>query len=89
MVDEVARLVLLTEHHRPADDDANGCALCDADLPDAVFTAGRAAVLRALLAKPRLFQTGYGRAAWEDAARANVTRELAGLEGRSLTELDG
>lgn len=29
---EVARLVLLTEHHRPADDDANGAALCDADL---------------------------------------------------------
>ena len=29
---EVARLVRLTEHHRPADDDANGCALSDADL---------------------------------------------------------
>ncbi len=30
--EEVARLVRLTEHHRPADDDANGCALSDADL---------------------------------------------------------
>jgi predicted metal-dependent HD superfamily phosphohydrolase len=32
MVDEVVRLVLITEHHLPADDDANGCALSDADL---------------------------------------------------------
>jgi predicted metal-dependent HD superfamily phosphohydrolase len=31
-VAEVARLVRLTEHHRPAEDDANGCALSDADL---------------------------------------------------------
>lgn len=29
---EVGRLVRLTETHRPADDDANGCALSDADL---------------------------------------------------------
>jgi len=32
VADEVARLVLLTERHDPADDDANGCALSDADL---------------------------------------------------------
>lgn len=32
VVDEVVRLVLLTERHRPADDDADGGALCDADL---------------------------------------------------------
>ncbi len=31
-VTETARLVRLTETHRPADDDANGCALSDADL---------------------------------------------------------
>ncbi len=30
--DEVARLVRLTEHHRPEADDAGGCALSDADL---------------------------------------------------------
>ena len=30
--DEVARLVRLTEHHRPHADDANGCVLSDADL---------------------------------------------------------
>src|SRR6478609_3681066 len=32
VVDEVVRLVLLTEAHRPADDDYNGCVLSDADL---------------------------------------------------------
>lgn len=31
-VREVVRLVRLTETHQPADDDANGCALSDADL---------------------------------------------------------
>lgn len=30
--DEVARLVRMTVHHRPADHDAAGCALSDADL---------------------------------------------------------
>lgn len=32
VVTEVARLVRLTETHRPEDGDANGCALSDADL---------------------------------------------------------
>ena len=32
LVAEVARLVRLTERHRPDDDDPNGCALSDADL---------------------------------------------------------
>jgi predicted metal-dependent HD superfamily phosphohydrolase/ADP-ribose pyrophosphatase YjhB (NUDIX family) len=32
VVAEVARLVRLTETHRPDDDDSNGCALSDADL---------------------------------------------------------
>ncbi len=31
-VGEVARLVRLTEHHRPVETDVNGCALSDADL---------------------------------------------------------
>jgi predicted metal-dependent HD superfamily phosphohydrolase len=97
---EVARLVRMTEHHRPADDDVNGAVLSDADLgilaaspqryadyvatvrreyaqyDDATFAAGRAAVLRDLLAKPHLFHTAHARAAWEDRARANVEREL-------------
>ncbi|MGB0098912.1 MAG: hypothetical protein WBP61_01400 [Nocardioides sp.] len=103
LVAEVVRLVLLTEHHRPADDDPNGGALSDADLAilaapaeryaeyvaavrrewaqvaDADFAAGRAAVLDDLLAKPHLFHTAHARSSWEAAARANVARELGGL----------
>jgi predicted metal-dependent HD superfamily phosphohydrolase len=37
--DEVARLVRMTAHHRPADDDPAGCALSDADL--GILAAGR------------------------------------------------
>lgn len=105
VVDEVVRLVLLTETHRPARHDHNGGALCDADLAilaapagrygeytaavrqeyahvdDDLFAQGRAAVLRDLMAKPHLFHTSYARTAWEDAARANVERELAQLGG--------
>ena len=49
LVAEVARLVRLTETHRPADDDPNGCALSDADLailaaPTARYAAYVAAV---------------------------------------------
>lgn len=100
---EVARLVRLTETHRPEADDAAGCALSDADLAilaapparyaayvaavraeyahldDATFRAGRRAVLEGLAAKPELFHTPVARARWEDAARANLTRELAEL----------
>ncbi len=103
VVEEVVRLVLLTEHHRPAEDDRNGGALSDADLailaagparyaeyvaavrreysrvPDADFAAGRAAILRDLLAKPHLFHTAHARTTWEADARANVARELASL----------
>ena len=101
IVDEVVRLVLLTEQHVPADDDPNGCALSDADLailaapperyaeyvasvreeyahvPDELFAAARADILRALLAKPHLFHTEYARDRWEATARANVEAELA------------
>ena len=51
-----------------------------AHVPDDQFAAGRAAILRDLLAKPTLFHTAYAREHWEDAARANVARELAELE---------
>jgi len=50
-----------------------------AHVPDADFRAGRAAILRDLLAKPHLFHTAYARGRWEAAARANVQRELAEL----------
>ena len=106
-VAEVARLVRITEHHRPEPDDANGCALSDADLSilaagrerydeyvaavrteyahlsDEVFAAGRADVLRALAATPALFRTAYGHQRWEEAARANMARELAALAAAS------
>lgn len=48
-----------------------------AHLDEATFRAGRAEVLRALLEKPRLFHTSAGHGWWEDAARANVARELS------------
>jgi predicted metal-dependent HD superfamily phosphohydrolase len=50
-----------------------------AHLDDQTFRTGRAAVLRALLDKPTLFHTAFARDAWEDTARANIERELAGL----------
>jgi len=53
-----------------------------AHLEVAIFTAGRADVLRALAAKPRLFHTAYAREKWEDAARANMDRELTALDHR-------
>jgi predicted metal-dependent HD superfamily phosphohydrolase len=45
-------------------------------VPDALFREGRAAVLRRLLALPRLFRTAHGRAHWERAARHNLRGEL-------------
>ena len=104
-VTEVARLVRLTEHHRPAAADAAGCAMTDADLailaapperyreytagvrreyaqvPEADFAAGRAAVLRDLASREELFCTAYGREHWQPAARANLSAELAELAG--------
>jgi predicted metal-dependent HD superfamily phosphohydrolase len=102
--EQVARLVRLTEHHDPLDDDLPGQVLCDADLAilaapparydaylagvrrdyahvsDPDFAAGRTAVLRDLAGRARLFHTAYAREHWEPTARANVARELAGLE---------
>jgi predicted metal-dependent HD superfamily phosphohydrolase len=103
LVAEVARLIRLTETHRPAPDDRNGSALSDADLAilaapehryaeyvadvrreyahvsDDDFRAGRAAVLRDLVSKPRLFHTAHAAERWEPAARANVEAELSRL----------
>lgn len=49
-----------------------------AHVADGEFRAGRAAILRALLAGP-LFRTTPARDAWEARARANVEAELDGL----------
>ncbi|MGW1542931.1 HD domain-containing protein [Streptomyces sp. NPDC002309] len=45
-------------------------------VPSDAFRAGRAAVLRDLLALPRLFRTPHGVEHWEATARYNVTAEL-------------
>lgn len=50
-----------------------------AHVPEAAFRAGRAEVLRRLLAAPELFRTRDGRARWEPAARRNLTQELEEL----------
>lgn len=50
-------------------------------VPDDLFRAGRADVLRHLLGLPRLFRTPHGAAAWEPKARQNVTTELELLTG--------
>ncbi|WP_369358135.1 hypothetical protein [Streptomyces sp. cg2] len=49
-------------------------------VPDPDFRAGRAAVLRQLLALPRLFRTPTGHDRWEAPARHNLATELALLE---------
>lgn len=100
-VAESVRLVLLTAHHAPADDDASGAMLCDADLSilgsrpdnyrrylaavrkeyahvgDADFAAGRAAVVRRLLALEPLYRTDTARKLWLGQARQNLGAELA------------
>jgi predicted metal-dependent HD superfamily phosphohydrolase len=48
-------------------------------VPERDYRAGRGAVLTTLAARPHLFHTGHGRTAWEQAARANIARELQGL----------
>ncbi|MYR98009.1 hypothetical protein GTY67_19580 [Streptomyces sp. SID8374] len=45
-------------------------------VPDEAFRTGRAAVLRQLLALPRLFRTPHGAAEWEARARHNLATEL-------------
>ncbi len=52
-----------------------------AAVPDDAFRAGRAAVLQALLAPPRLYRTPSAHDRWEAAARANLEAELRGLTG--------
>jgi predicted metal-dependent HD superfamily phosphohydrolase len=47
---------------------------------DAAFTAGRAGVVRHLLALDPLFSTERGRALWSERARTNLKDELASLD---------
>jgi predicted metal-dependent HD superfamily phosphohydrolase len=48
-------------------------------VPERDYRAGRAAVLTTLVARPRLFHTRHGKAAWEQPARGNIARELRRL----------
>lgn len=50
-----------------------------AHVSEQAFRAGRAEVLRALLAQPQLFHTSDGRARWETSARQNLHAELTSL----------
>ncbi|WP_157253097.1 HD domain-containing protein [Nonomuraea typhae] len=50
-----------------------------AHVPDDLFAQGRAAVLRRLLAVPRLYRTERARELWEERARRNMTAELGSL----------
>jgi predicted metal-dependent HD superfamily phosphohydrolase len=50
------------------------------DVPEEMFRAGRAAVLRALDAAPHLYRTPPARERWEAPARANLAAELTVLE---------
>ena len=52
-----------------------------AHVPEAAYRAGRAAVLRALQDRPRLYRTAVGRR-WEPAARRNVAAELRRLDSK-------
>lgn len=52
-------------------------------VPDDVFRAGRAAVLRQFLDLDRLFRTPYGEREWEAAARRNIGAEIDRLTAGS------
>jgi predicted metal-dependent HD superfamily phosphohydrolase len=53
-----------------------------ASIPTPMFDKGRQAFLTTQLARPSLFHTSWFRARYEDAARANLARELATLTSR-------
>jgi predicted metal-dependent HD superfamily phosphohydrolase len=56
-----------------------------AHLPDAVFAAGRAAVLEQLLALPALYRLPAVAEQWTARARANLTAELTLLKARAAS----
>lgn len=50
-----------------------------AHVPETIFRAGRAAVMRGFAQRPRLYRTAHAHAGWTGRARANVDAELADL----------
>ena len=77
-----ADLAILAADRDRYDEYARDVRIEYAQVSDADFRAGRAAVLGDLLAGPSLFRTTQGRALWEERARANVAAEI----DRSLTQ---
>lgn len=71
-----ADLAVLAAARERYDDYVQGVRREYADLDDATFRTGRAAVLQALLSAPTLFHTPLGQELWERPARANVRHEL-------------
>lgn len=74
-----ADLAILGAHPGRYDVYARDVRLDYAQVDEIAFATGRRAVLQDLLARERLFRTEPGRRLWEDAARANIRRELARL----------
>ena len=74
-----ADLAILASEQLRYDEYVAGVRRDYAHVSDADFAAGRAAVLRDLAGRERLFRTAYAREHWEPQARLNLDRELAGL----------
>lgn len=51
------------------------------EVPEALFRSGRSRILAGFLARERLFLSDWGRQRFEAAARANLGRSIAALEG--------
>jgi len=51
------------------------------EIPEAAFRAGRAAILESFLARDALYMSPWGRAAFEDKARANLRCSIVQLRG--------
>jgi predicted metal-dependent HD superfamily phosphohydrolase len=61
---------------------ASGVRRDYAHVSDTDFAAGRAAVLRELAGRERLFHSAYAREHWDAPARANLARELDRLDAQ-------
>ena len=81
-----ADLAILASEQLRYDEYVAGVRRDYAHVSDADFAAGRAAVLRELAGRERLFRTAYAREHWEPQARLNLGRELAGLGAGSAAQ---
>jgi predicted metal-dependent HD superfamily phosphohydrolase len=79
-----ADLAVLGSKPARYDEYAEGVRREYAHLPEAVFAAGRADVLRRLVDRDPLFRTASAQLSWEARARANMGRELERLSQAPL-----